>query len=36
LEMLALFVPQPLSQTFGDGLVSLAESRLRASEGTVA
>jgi hypothetical protein len=36
LEMLALFVPQPLSQTFGDGLVSLAESRLRASEGAVA
>jgi hypothetical protein len=36
LEMLALFVSQPVSQTFGDGLVSLAESRLRVSEGSAA
>lgn len=34
LEVLAVFVQQPLSETFGRGLVSLAESRLRFSEGS--
>jgi hypothetical protein len=36
IEVMSLFVSMPVAQTFGEGLASLAESRLKFSEGSAA